>query len=200
MSKLEELGLTRDDTMGGEIAEFEVVKPKLVGEKREFLSKAVVDKVVEAYAADLRAAYIEEERLVTDVQQRDVRIAELEAEIAQLSNDIRRAEGFGAQMTQVEEMMDSLENSVNDFSIQHQKDTTRIKELETRLQTESQTISQLQSELNVSKSTIEDMTDQVQEMEAERESRGAEFKSLETDVNDVLETLRIELANLGVEI
>ena len=200
MSKLEELGLTRDDTMGGEIAEFEVVKPKQVGEKREFLSKAVVDKVVEAYAADLRAAYIEEERLVTDVQQRDVRIAELEAEIAQLSNDIRRAEGFGAQMTQVEEMMDSLENSVNDFSIQHQKDTTRIKELETRLQTESQTISQLQSELNVSKSTIEDMTDQVQEMEAERESRGAEFKSLETDVNDVLETLRIELANLGVEI
>ena len=200
MSKLEELGLTRDDTMGGEIAEFEVVKPKQVGEKREFLSKAVVDKVVEAYAADLRAAYIEEERLVTDVQQRDVRIAELEAEIAQLSNDIRRAEGFGAQMTQVEEMMDSLENSVNDFSIQHQKDTTRIKELETRLQTESQTISQLQSELNVSKSTIEDMTDQVQDMEAERESRGAEFKSLETDVNDVLETLRIELANLGVEI
>lgn len=204
---LEKYGFTRELILSGESLDFTPEKPKLVGEKREFYLKEVVDAVTKAVMDDLRHEMEYTDELLTEINYRDEQIEQLQLQVQQLTANIRKAEGFSTQMSNVEKMMDALETSVNDFNIQHQKDVQRIQELQSSLHQREAETADIRRRLTESDTSLSELRVRVSDLELDLDRRDAQisefderFRRQEQDINEVLDILRSELEARGISV
>lgn len=198
MSKLEELGLDQSLILEGEIIEFEPVKPKGFGEKREFYLKDQVDTVIEAYGHDLREALEEKEETALELEETRARLAEFEAAIGGYKESLDRLSAMDAEYRRLAAEMDKIEAD-------KRRNLDQIQGLQSNLSDMQEAMNKAVEASNTLKADIAERDADRAALEAakmELEIQNKEFEenvnALRIDVETVLEDLHALLVEYGI--
>lgn len=198
MSKLEELGLDQSLILEGEIIEFEPVKPKSFGEKREFYLKDQVDTVIEAYGHDLREALEEKEETVSELEEARARLVEFEAAIGGYKESLDRLSAMDAEYRRLAAEMDKIEAD-------KRRNLDQIQGLQSNLSDMQEAMNKAVEASNTLKADIAERDADRAALEAaktELEIQNKEFEesvnTLRIDVETVLEDLHKLLVEYGI--
>lgn len=192
---LEDLGLTRDMILSGEIAELDPVEPEKKTRKNPnpgpYYLAETVDMVIEAYNSDLRQAYERIQELEAELAEKDQHLNTQGEEIAQFQEN-------NARLSQFSNLLGGLETKMNELQAGKQADLARIQQLQSSVEASDAKVNEARASFERAEEEAQAARQAANDLQESLEARDKEVKSIEDDVNAVLANLENLLAEYGL--